>query len=151
MTVYPPMNEIIPVLRSPLTNLDSLVSFYQQERMWIRRTRAELQDSDDDDEGPSPRPSPTPSPELPSPKSPHSSRWIRRKKDLKLKLAALPRRPTHSLRVLDMYESIMQSRMESCQRINRLIRNANRAHLSRITKRYSHSEYRGTSSGEEYT
>ncbi len=51
------MNEIIPVLRSPLTNLDSLVSFYQQERMWIRRTRAELQDSDDDDdEGPSPRP-----------------------------------------------------------------------------------------------
>lgn len=175
MVVYlcsPRMNEVIPVFRSSLTNLDSLVTFYQQERIWARRIRAELQEQSQEDvdklEGPilSPLPSPASSPLLSSPELPESpqlsvalpkpparspSHRIRRKKELQVKLASTP--PWHasaySLLVLNMYEYITQSRMESCQRIDRLIKNASRAHLSRINKRYSHANRNDASGNEE--
>lgn len=145
------MSEVAPALRTSANNLESLVSFYQQERMWVYKTKAEFQDLDEEeDEDSPPRSSPSPSHESESSIRPSrrstspSSRWIRRKKGLKLNLASAPAsRKTlqtsvdaahnPALRVLDMYESIMQSRMESCQRINRLIRNANKAHPSRVT------------------
>lgn len=115
--------------------------------MWIYRTRVELQDAEDEDSPPPPNSPPSPSvshepPIRPSRRSSSPTRWTRRKKDLKLNPSSSRRSLQTSMdaahnpaiRVLDMYESIMQSRMESCQRINRLIRNANRTHVSRVPK-----------------
>lgn len=173
MVVYlcsPGMNEVIPVFRSSITNLDSLVTFYQQERTWARRIRAELHEQSQEDvdklEGPvlSPLPSPASSPLLSSPKLPESpqlsvtlsksprspSHRIRRKKELHVKLATPPWHASpYSLLMLSMYEYITQSRMESCQRIDRLIKNASRAHLLHINKRYPHRNRIGASGNEE--
>ncbi|KAF4602098.1 hypothetical protein EYR40_005300 [Pleurotus pulmonarius] len=164
-------------LRSTANLLESLVSFYQQERMWVYRTRAELEeealqtqpsDCSSIDQmrgaGLSTLPSPSPSTSLggremppdsfsvktesedasrPTSPSPSNTRWNKRKRAFKLKLdnlapkpkrAYVPRPTTEdasqpSVRILEMYESMMAARMESCQRINRLIRDANRADL----------------------
>ncbi len=148
----PGMDDVIPVFRSSLTNLDSLVTFYQQERTWARRIRAELREESQEDVDknplPPPLPSPASSPLLFSPELPQSpqlsvtlpkplrspSHHIRRKKESQVKTAPWHASPSCSLLVLHMYEYITQSRMESCQRMDRLIKNASRAHLSRINK-----------------
>lgn len=56
----PGMDEVIPVFRSSLTNLDSLVTFYQQERTWARRIRAELREESQEDVDKNPLPPPPP-------------------------------------------------------------------------------------------
>ncbi|KAF9028441.1 hypothetical protein BDZ89DRAFT_766330 [Hymenopellis radicata] len=166
MTLSTPMSEIVPVLRPSVNNLDSLVTFYQQERMWVYRTRVELQDVEDEDEHSPPLPNSPPSPSIsheppirPSRRSSSPTRWTRRKKGLKLNSSSSRRSLQTSMdaahnpaiRVLDMYESIMQSRMESCERINRLIRNANRTHVSRVPKRSHYAERRKSDySSDEY-
>ncbi|KAJ8523419.1 hypothetical protein ONZ45_g131 [Pleurotus djamor] len=164
-------------LRSTANLLESLVSFYQQERMWVYRTRAELEEAlqntqPSDCSTVSQLDNSTihtlPSPSLstiastlengvpadtilvkaesssdisrPSSPIPSNTRWNRRKRAFKLRLDNLapkprrtpaPPRPSDepSVRILEMYESMMSARMESCQRINRMIRNANRADL----------------------
>ncbi|KAL0949408.1 hypothetical protein HGRIS_009470 [Hohenbuehelia grisea] len=163
-----------PSLKSTANMLDSLVSFYQQERMWVYRTRAQLEEEEDSDpsdcsnvgQSESSRhaltlpPLSTTSrsdtidttlrgPGRPSTPTQSASRWSRRKKAFKLRLDNL--KPQHnrralleqsvamhkaqtdesqsSVRILEMYDTMLESRMESCQRINRLIRNANRAYL----------------------
>ncbi|KAJ3492955.1 hypothetical protein NMY22_g20277 [Coprinellus aureogranulatus] len=76
-----------------------------------------------------------------------NSRWSRRKRGFKLRLEGLsskPKRitlaqsgqtvdsyasPPSREDILAMYEKMMESRMESCQRINKLIHSANRANL----------------------
>ncbi|KAF5333744.1 hypothetical protein D9611_002388 [Ephemerocybe angulata] len=79
-----------------------------------------------------------------------NSRWTKRKRGFKLRLdglqagkqrrviaphldgtsADLQPMPVPSRDdILSMYEKMMESRMESCQRINKLIHDANRAHL----------------------
>jgi hypothetical protein len=68
------------------------------------------------------------------------SRWQRRKHKFKLKLDGLPpaarqRRASvygvsdSGMRVLELFEGMMEARMESCQRVNRMVRMANRANL----------------------
>jgi len=75
------------------------------------------------------------------------SQWSRRKKGFKLKLNGLgphndriiPVQPLRRItshrdfsqrkQILDMLDQMMEARMESCQTINRLVRNANRADL----------------------
>ncbi|TFK75781.1 hypothetical protein BDN72DRAFT_831215 [Pluteus cervinus] len=153
-----------PSLQSTIELLDSLVAFYQHERMWVYRTRASLQASAIQDESDSPQsPSSTTSsdtesvviksePGLSPPASPvlsssPSSRWSRRKRGFKLQLEGKSsnRRPvpyslkqshspsqsaSHSReRILEMFEKMMEARMESCERVNRLVRNANRVDL----------------------
>ncbi|KAF8897665.1 hypothetical protein BD779DRAFT_1667606 [Infundibulicybe gibba] len=164
-------------LKSTVALLDSLVSFYQQERMWVYRTRAALEQAFDDLPpvpgtssaadvsnliASSSLPSPSAEPETrvkeeeEGPDSPpasalteSNSRWLRRKKGFKLRLDGLSPNTKRILtthvdganhprcemaaqpkeRILEMFEKIMESRMESCQRVNRLVRNANRAQL----------------------
>lgn len=158
----PPFSPIDDSVHSHLTStinlLDSLVAFYQQERMWVYRTRAQLDGAlhnNPQSSLPSPSSSSSHSP-LPDsdpiklervtspPVSPtqHSSRWVNRKKGFKLRLDGLSPKHRRTIssaddtelcppkeHILDMFEKMMEARMESCQRVNRLVRNANRADL----------------------
>ena len=68
------------------------------------------------------------------------TRWMRRKNIMRLKLDGVglhqrKRRPSRApptepgARLLEMFSELMDARMESCQRVQRMIRNANRADL----------------------
>jgi hypothetical protein len=140
--------------KSTVLLLESLVSFYRQEMMWVYRTRAALDselgssangipDSTDDR---STTPSPTIAAQddanvkaepLTSPPLSPATRWRRRKQNFKLRLDGFPQ--SHRLRqvgesksgvrVLELFESMMEARMESCERVHRLVKAANRANL----------------------
>lgn len=162
-------------LDSTLELLDSLVSFYHQERIWVCKARASLEEAtktsdsaaDQSYEAASPASTTTTSsssdvdftikseadsnslpgsPLLPS----RASLWSRRKRGFNMRLDRLstppPNRrstppywnPNHSSslgssqtreRILEMFEKMMEARMESCERVNRLVRNANRVDL----------------------
>ena len=71
-----------------------------------------------------------------------SSKWLKRKKSFKLHLGSLrqqepvrPRRHTHTgapepgARLLELFGDLLESRMESCLRVTRLVRESNRAML----------------------
>ncbi|KAF8663402.1 hypothetical protein AX16_000974 [Volvariella volvacea WC 439] len=158
-------------LQSTLNLLDNLVSFYQQERLWVHQTRASLVDvyqqqqspahcgADDFDQSqfmPSPPPSTAPAepdgiiiktesvPDMPiSTSIVPSSRWTRRKRGFKMHLDGISstnrrtsphHHPSHAHpypreRILEMFEKMMEARMESCERVNRLVRDANRVEL----------------------
>ena len=139
-------------LKSTIHLLDSLVAFYQHERMWVYRTRAMLDEAfpnpsvlDPTTQSISASSSPPASnDETPTnePLASHQTRWTRRKKGFKLRLNGIrPRRVISAIPVdqvpqpeylhpreqlLEMFEKMMESRMESCQRINKLVRDANR-------------------------
>jgi hypothetical protein len=139
-------------LKSTIHLLDSLVAFYQHERMWVYRTRAILEET-------FPNPSvmginqsiptssspPAKKDEAPinDPLLSRQTRWTSRKKGFsKLRLNGIrPKRVVSAIAVdevrqreylhpreqlLEMFEKMMESRMESCQRINKLVRDANR-------------------------
>ena len=136
-------------LKSTIHLLDSLVAFYQHERMWVYHTRAKLEEA-------FPNPSimdPSTIQSIPASSSPparndetlpnetvpsHQSRWTRRKKGFKLRLNGIRFRPRRVIsaipvdhahpreQLLEMFEKMMETRMESCQRINKLVRDANR-------------------------
>jgi hypothetical protein len=154
--------------------LNSLVSFYQQESLWVHRTRAALElaltakgrdsitaaatakalssssstDSSgsltDDSDVQSIKAEPTTPP--PSVGKVHpKSRWMQRKQSFKLKLEGIG---PHTLnrrhrrmrqdasaetgtRLLELFGQLMEARMESCHRVNRLVREANRVDLYR--------------------
>jgi hypothetical protein len=169
----PPQSSHNPDLATTANLLDSLVAFYQQERLWVYRTRAALElasyqaplsktDGSKNTEPLTPPPSATPVPptdgggegvvklspvksEPTSPESP-STRWDSRKKMFKLKLEGISttmRRPAQKQReaphhILTLFGNIMEARMESCQRVNNLIKSANRADLSGIRSRQRH-------------
>lgn len=75
-----------------------------------------------------------------SPKGIHTSTlWMRRKKSFKLKLEGISTRsrkrrtsqgqdvpPTPGVQILEVFENMMQARMESCERVSRLVKDANR-------------------------
>ncbi|PFH52838.1 hypothetical protein AMATHDRAFT_1880 [Amanita thiersii Skay4041] len=149
-------------LRPTINLLDSLVTFYQQERMWVYRTRATLEHAFQDDPSPcgdecSIQPpaenrsldssarqkhkrsrSDTASSDQPA------SRWMHRKKRFKLRLDGLSPRHKHTAtpvsqspkpglhtreHILELFDKMIEARMESCQRVNQLVRNANRADI----------------------
>lgn len=177
----------IEATQSAIILLDSLSSFYQQERYWVHHTRAALElalskgidappqklaitaasvlptsppvasplsDStlvnantaaaspattiDDDDDG---TPRVVVKMEPTSPEDALSiaerTKWMRRKNIMKLKLDGIsahtkrrrPHRAPHTepgARLLEMFSELVDARMESCQRISRLVRDANR-------------------------
>ena len=139
-------------LKSTIHLLDSLVAFYQHERMWVYRTRAMLEEAfpnpsvlDPTTQSISASSSPPASNDEAPPNEPlpsRQTRWTRRKKGFKLRLNGIrPKRvisaiPVDQVRepeylhpreqLLEMFEKMMESRMESCQRINKLVRDANR-------------------------
>jgi hypothetical protein len=152
--------------------LNSLVSFYQQESLWVHRTRAALElaltangrdsitaaatakalsSSDDSSAGltedsdlQSIKAEPTTPP--PSLGKVHpKSRWLQRKQSFKLKLEGIGPHNLHrrqrrmqrdasaetGTRLLELFGQLMEARMESCHRVNRLVREANRVDLYR--------------------
>jgi hypothetical protein len=139
--------------RSTTNVLDSLVGFYQQEQMWVYRTRASLElaftqgptttdeaviaESDpmasvSEDNMSAVKAEPSVSPPI------SSTLWLRRKKKYNLRLEGIAPRGRRKqpgkghqsrVRILEMFENLMEARMESCQRINKLVKNANRAAL----------------------
>ena len=157
-------------LKSTINLLDSLVAFYQQERMWVYRTRATLEEAfenppilssnssssyqgsnngkssnlrsfnDFNESGTS-----SAGHGLGHEDHQQPTRWMRRKKGFKLRLDGIRARrvistqqdgqstPTDQLQpreqILEMFEKMMETRMESCQRVNKLVRDANRAAL----------------------
>lgn len=160
--IYTPRVTNIPngqtddVLSSTTQTLNSLVSFYQQERMWVYRMRSTLQEACTPqliDEGPD-RPHqahPTSTPnfsmeqegqlvdEASSSTGPGETRWMRRKKEYNLRLKGIRSKrlkppqfvreqPVEKLRhrelILEMFEKMMESRMESCKRVNKLVQEA---------------------------
>ncbi|KAI0081831.1 hypothetical protein K474DRAFT_1656237 [Panus rudis PR-1116 ss-1] len=136
--------------------LDSLTSFYQQERYWVHHTRAALElaltkgiDAPPQYAINTPPDSPTSSPESsdslpiikadpdaplpPSDAAIRKSLLMRRKAGIKLRLEGLAhthkrRRPHRAPpnepgpRLLEMFSELVDARMESCQRISRLVR-----------------------------
>lgn len=69
-----------------------------------------------------------------------ATRWMRRKNIMRLKLDGVgaqsrKRRPTRAppsepgAQLLEMFSELMDARVESCQRVQRMVRNANRADL----------------------
>ena len=155
--------------------LNSLVSFYQQESLWVHRTRAALElaltakgrdsitaaaaakalsssaDSsacltDEPSEVQSIKAEPTTPP--PSLGKVHpKSRWMQRKQSFKLRLEGIGPHSLHrrhrrlqrdrdnaseaGTRLLELFGQLMEARMESCHRVNRLVREANRVDLYR--------------------
>ena len=141
-------------LKSTIHLLDSLVAFYQHERMWVYRTRAMLEEA-----FPTPSVMDPTTQSIPASSSPparndeappneplpsHQTRWTRRKKGFKLRLNGIRLKPKRVIsaipadrvrqakylhpreQLLEMFEKMMESRMESCQRINKLVMDANR-------------------------
>lgn len=164
----------VEATQSAIILLDSLTSFYQQERYWVHHTRAalELALSKGIDAPPTklsmvaspsdvlsaslsmPTPLTISSPvdvstdettppvvkiEPTSPEDTLSAahtKWMRRKNILKLKLDGIashskrrrPHRAPHTepgAHLLEMFSELVDARMESCQRISRLVRDAN--------------------------
>ncbi|KAJ3517986.1 hypothetical protein NLJ89_g151 [Agrocybe chaxingu] len=150
-------------LRSTINLLDSLVAFYQHERMWVYRTRAMLEEAFQmpplpgtahqqyltDQHG---MPMDIRMEDMNDPgaaQSHQSTRWMRRKRGFKLRLDGIRNRRVISTqpvgqgqgqeqgyeelqpreRILEMFDKMMESRMESCQRVTKLVRDANRANL----------------------
>ena len=155
--------------------LNSLVSFYQQESLWVHRTRAALElaltangrdsitaaanakalsssssstDSlgslTEDSDMQSIKAEPTTPP--PSQGKVHpKSRWLQRKQSFKLRLEGIGPHSLHrrqrrvrrdasseaGTRLLELFGQLMEARMESCHRVNRLVREANRVDLYR--------------------
>ena len=137
-------------LLSTVDLLDSLVAFYQHEQMWVYRTSASLQQAfipptnepfnftqqaypnelsvdsrkyGDLDPGSSSNTQPTP--------------WMRRKQEFNLRLEGIrlkrtvdtqlvTRKQQPREQILGMFEKMMEARMESCQRVRRLVQDASR-------------------------
>ncbi|TFK82370.1 hypothetical protein K466DRAFT_500457 [Polyporus arcularius HHB13444] len=159
------------VAHPAITLLQSLESFYQQERYWVHHTRAalELALTKGIDAAPTASSSSSPPSEYQGVLSPASSTtsdaaavdapivkmepdaqapslsrssnsWTKRKNMMRLKIDGIsphqrkrraPRAPPTEpgARLLEMFSELMDSRMESCQRVQRMIRSANRADL----------------------
>lgn len=151
-------------LKTTANVLDSLVAYYQHEKMWVYRTRASLEDAFSSPPldgahlhhhqqqpvpyypersrfGPA---NPAPFQSLDSGSSAEDgsmspSRWKDRKKGFKLRLEGIRSRrvvntqPSDQLQpqeqILEMYERMMEARLQSCQRVSKLIQDANRAKL----------------------
>lgn len=149
--MYPPTPpyspNALPADDHPLVlQLNSLIDSYQRRRMWVCQFRADLESAGPSELAQTPSPaSSEDSLHFPDDAKSSNSRWTRRKRGFKLRLDGLPSKPkritlTHDQPgdsqsppsredILSMYEKMMESRMESCQRINRLIHSANRASL----------------------
>lgn len=178
----PPRVELLPV-ESTISLLENLVAFYHQERMWVYRTRAQLemslQDRDvtaatqDEEETTQEEPDSAEEGEEEE-ETLETTKWMKRKKAFGLKLEGISTtrgmptvarggvmkqrarssmmqqpmsvsfangsqtqtsgpQPTLILgaggrepgvQILEMFERMMQARMESCERVTRMVRNA---------------------------
>ncbi|KAM6495772.1 hypothetical protein JOM56_008478, partial [Amanita muscaria] len=89
-------------LQPAMSLLDSLVTYYEEERQWIERTRTSLAQASRDGIG-----------QRPLPDQQATSESQRRLGNIQQK--------EH---VLEMFEKMIDSRLESCQRVSELLRQA---------------------------
>jgi hypothetical protein len=162
-----------PIPPSTIALLDSLTEFYQKESAWVYRARAALELAayqtpiaglSKNEPLPTPPPSATQTseeglpttpavktePTSPVPASTSGTRWLERKKNFKLHLEGISttnKRPVQrreaSERLLVMFQNMLETRVESCQRVNQLVRNANRAALGGVPRRGRHKAQTG--------
>jgi len=130
--------------------LQSLVAFYHEEMMWVCRTRAwiEMWDATNMTDTSSSSTSSSTividgSEPIAVKKELHSptmtTRWSRRKPKFNLRLKDMSSKgngpisvdqvPNTRGHILELFEGMMEARMESCIRIDRLVKRANRADL----------------------
>ncbi|KAI9069612.1 hypothetical protein FKP32DRAFT_1559344 [Trametes sanguinea] len=124
--------------------LECVERFYWQQRIWVYHARIALESTVDermnapsDYNAPtsiSARPTLSPAPSIP-PSTMQATRWRRRKNRFRLKLEGIsvqhPRyRPVRgppngpTARLLEMFSNRLDAGMESCQRLQRLVRHA---------------------------
>lgn len=148
-------------LKSTIALVDSLVAFYQQEQMWIYRTRASLENAF---QNPSPMETDMARCSAPDttaymgyndsasrPQHSQAGRWMRRKQDFKLRIDDIRTKyfnsqqedqinvsddgPLSPEKILDMFDKLVEARLESCQRVNKLVRDANLPSLQYTSER----------------
>ncbi|KZS97765.1 hypothetical protein SISNIDRAFT_481656 [Sistotremastrum niveocremeum HHB9708] len=139
-----------PSSSATMNHLESLVSFYQTEQMWILHAQASLTlasvtplvvpKTEDTDTSLDALRAPVESTSMPAPPLPPSPStlskplWARRRTNAKLRLANLStqsQRPGRRTRsdgetLLHQFSSLVDSRIESCQRVAHLIAAAER-------------------------
>ncbi|KAF5344120.1 hypothetical protein D9758_008824 [Tetrapyrgos nigripes] len=134
-----------PQLHSTLTTLRSLVSLYEDQRSWVYRQRTSLDDSlpspDDISQDPDPllpdqdvqvktEPLDHPVPTVSKTRA-TTSFTTQKSESTLLQQCILPGIETltqaginKDAHILDIFEEMMEARLESCHRIDRLVRNA---------------------------
>jgi len=124
-----------PSIMASLDHLESLVAFYQTEQMWILQAKAILDLE-----------SVTPQVILPKQEEPvynfHPSKplWARRRNTAKLRLANLSsqnrpgRRARSAENMLRLFSNLVDSRIESCQRVAHMLVAADRRRRSLSNK-----------------
>lgn len=119
-------------LQSTINLHSSLVDFYQEERVWVNRVRTDLarassRDGATDDQKPLLTGSSSSSSSDQQGSS--SSRWSYRKNEFGLRLDGLSSKMKEcglqqKEHILELFDKMIETRMESCQRVNELLRQA---------------------------
>ena len=155
------------LLSSTTKMLDSLISYYQQERMWVYRMRAQeactpqliderpdqVQQAQPDSTSDFSMGSSVESHSVDEGSSPDGqTRWMHRKRGFKLRLEGIRSKGVTPLQfvqeqsvedlqpreqILEKFEKMMEARMESCQRVNKLVQEASRANAQRSPGKYT--------------
>jgi len=126
-------------LQSTVELLDVLIEYYHRKRLWIHHARAalrqtSLRDSICESKDPEDTASIPPQTDLIAASQPNirtlatPSRCQRHQAVLKVGRRA-PRSRAERERIVEQFEELVATRLESCKRLNRLVRNANRARL----------------------
>jgi len=113
-------------LQSTINLLDSLVDFYQEERGWVDRVRTNLAHVSRDDPADDQKTTGSLSSQL---SDQQGSRWSYRKNEFGLRLDGLPSKVNEcglqqKEHILELFDKMIETRMESCQRVNELLRRA---------------------------
>ncbi|KAK2466312.1 hypothetical protein APHAL10511_001954 [Amanita phalloides] len=109
-----------PSLHASIALLDSLLNFYREEQMWVDRTRADLVTHMGN----------MPPIDISSEQSGRESyersksRWAHRKNEFKLRLEDLSGKDIRRSVMLDLFEELLEVRLESCERVNELVQQA---------------------------
>lgn len=139
--VVGPDNSTKNTLLSTVNVLDSLVAFYQHKRMWVYQSSAALQQAFSLPQSNSSSVDNRTCQDNTSPHKQYPTRWTSRKQEFKLRLEGIRSQRiinTHPIpqseqlksreQILSMFENMMETRMESCQRVRRLVQDASRVH-----------------------
>ncbi len=108
-------------LHSTIDLLNSLIDFYEEGQLWIDEVRADLvtssnvgdMDAVSEQNG------------RESHEQAASSRWVHRKNGFNLRLESLSSKPdTRKENILELFGQLIETRLESCQRVNELLHQA---------------------------
>jgi len=104
-------------LHSTIDLLNSLIDYYEEGQLWVDEVRANLVTSSNvgDVDTVSEQ----------NGREPHESRWVHRKNGFNLRLESLSSKPdTRKENILELFGQLIETRLESCQRVNELLHQA---------------------------